>query len=436
MTQLKVYPPDRDGVRHGLDVVLAGSYDVPGLEFPAPPRILDLGAHVGSFSVWAASRWPGAKILAFEPHPDNASYCRQNTEHLGVEVRQAAVVGRDKPAQMVLHDGMNNTGQRSVYQLGEQKGGGVTVPTVPAHSLPEADILKADTEGCEMEILREYPHLSGVKVVMLEWHRQEDYKELLRWLPELGFDLVRDDARGQWVADRNLIFVRRSAAAVAQPSSAAPTPAPVAADGPVTFQCPRSSLDMIAGLYGEYNLHSLAALTTPRVVDVGGHVGGFAWYALKRWPDAHVTSFEPHPETCALLRNNVRGMPVEVHNCAVVHPRQAPTMRLYEGLSGRHECSLRDDVRWPHLSQKLDQWVDVATFDAAELPPADVLKVDTEGSEIEILSGYRHLKGVRVLLVEAHAVGGDFQGQVSEDRPIARAAGLRQLGGHVLRFQR
>jgi len=204
----------------------------------------------------------------------------------------------------------------------------------------------------------------------------------------------------------------------------------------VVFQCPRSSLDMIVDLYREYMLHTLPSYAKPTILDVGAHVGSFAFYALRRWPDGRVISFEPHPETFGMLRSNVDGLPVEVRNVAVVHPRRSETMRLFEGVSGRHECSLRDDVRWPHCSQKLNEWVDVSTVDAAELPPADVLKVDTEGSEVEILSGYKHLRGVRALLVEPHAVGGNYNGQKATITQIARHAGLFPVDGGLLRFVR
>lgn len=293
---LRVYPPDTGGVREGLQIVLRGSYDVPGLTFDLPPTILDLGAHVGSFSVWAASRFPGARIFAFEPHPTNASFCRQNTEGLGVEVNEFAVVGSGTPDAVVLHDGKNNTGQRSIHMLGEQRPGGVSVKTFFAKNLPPADILKADTEGCEMDILREYPHLAGVRVIMLEWHRQEDYREFLRWLPTLGFQLVRDDAKGRWQSDRNIIFVRKTnAVAAAVEAPVAPTSIENAPAAEGLFQCPRTSIDMIASLYGEYDLQPMPDLQKPFVLDVGGHVGGFAWYALKRWPTAQVLSSSPTP---------------------------------------------------------------------------------------------------------------------------------------------
>jgi FkbM family methyltransferase len=283
-----------------------------------------------------------------------------------------------------------------------------------------------DTEGCELENLRAYKHLKDVHVLMLEWHRQDDYRALLTWLPTYGFELVRDDAKGRWISDRNLIFVRR------QPRS---TVVPVEDESEVVFRCPRSSLDMIAELHG-YDLGTLPDLHAPVILDVGAHVGGFAWYALKRWPGARALCFEPHPTTLGMLRANTKGLPVDARHSAVVWPLKAPTVRLYEGVHGRHECSLRGDIVWgpdktdpkPHVSQKLDTWVDVPAVDASELPPCDVLKIDCEGGELEVLGGYKHLKGVKVLITEAHAVGGDVQGQAAAIRMAAESAGLRWIG--------
>ena len=72
-------------------------------------------------------------------------------------------------------------------------------------------------------------------------------------------------------------------------------------------------------------------------------------------------------------------------------------------------------------------WLDVPTIDAGRFGPCDVLKVDTEGSEVEILEGYRHLNDVKVLLVESHAVGGNQAGQIKRLKEIASAAGFSLL---------
>ncbi len=44
--------------------------------------ILDVGANVGSFAVWASLRWPGSRIGSYEPHPGTFDYLRRNTAGL------------------------------------------------------------------------------------------------------------------------------------------------------------------------------------------------------------------------------------------------------------------------------------------------------------------------------------------------------------------
>lgn len=56
-------------IRPFLEKVFSGEYDV-GIYLPPKTRIIDLGANFGSFALWAAHRWPGSEIQAFEPHPE------------------------------------------------------------------------------------------------------------------------------------------------------------------------------------------------------------------------------------------------------------------------------------------------------------------------------------------------------------------------------
>ena len=204
------------------------------------------------------------------------------------------------------------------------------------------------------------------------------------------------------------------------------------------FTVPRSALCVFPQVLEEYELHTLPDLAAPVVIDLGANVGAFSWFALMRWADAKVLAFEPHPVTAETLRKNLKGLPVEVQERAVVYPRTRETARLFEGKNANTECSLRDDVRWPHVSQDLEHSNEVQLFDAAELPPCAVLKVDTEGSEVEILTGYQHLDEVDVLLVEAHAVGGDLKGQMRQIAQLAAQAGLDAVDvrGTTIRFVR
>jgi FkbM family methyltransferase len=205
------------------------------------------------------------------------------------------------------------------------------------------------------------------------------------------------------------------------------------------FTVPRSSICVFPQVLQEYELHTLPDLGEhPVVIDLGANCGAFVWFSLQRWPGAKALAYEPHPGTFKLLKGNLEDLPVKVVQAAVVHPKTKNTARLFEGKNADTECSLRDDIRWPHVSQDLEHSVEVNLADAAELPPCDVLKVDTEGSEVEILTGYKHLCDVEVLLVEAHAVGGDLDGQVKQIVDLADAAGLHAVDvrGTTIRFVR
>ena len=90
--KLKVVPRELAFV---LDEVL--EYDVPGLEFPQPPLVIDLGANIGAFAAFARERWPGAHVVCFEPHPENQAVLVENAKAMGGEgklrVDRRAVMG-------------------------------------------------------------------------------------------------------------------------------------------------------------------------------------------------------------------------------------------------------------------------------------------------------------------------------------------------------
>jgi FkbM family methyltransferase len=212
------------------------------------------------------------------------------------------------------------------------------------------------------------------------------------------------------------------------------------------------SLVNLAAVAREYHLADLPdsnspwcsrrwGMLPPVVLDVGANVGHFARIALERWPGARVLCYEPNPDTFAQLAGS--GVAASFTCAAVTFPRRPGKQPLYLGVHEPGECSLRQDVVWapdatdprPHRCQR-DEWVMVDTIGADGLPPCDVLKVDTEGCEVEILQGYPYLESVSVLLVEAHPAGEDLGAQVRRIVRLARAAGLHRVSGPVLRFVR
>jgi FkbM family methyltransferase len=100
--------------------VLGGEYDVHGA-----PMILDIGANVGSFAAWALQRWPRAHVHCYEPLPDNFVFLKRNLgslEGTSVSLNNFAVGER-------LLLGLNNCGEASFYDVGEQSMEAVEVET-------------------------------------------------------------------------------------------------------------------------------------------------------------------------------------------------------------------------------------------------------------------------------------------------------------------
>lgn len=157
--------------------VLEGEYET-GVEL-VKPRVLDIGANLGAFSIWAARRWPGAGITAWEPHPDTFKLlCRNVTPWPITDCRMQAVSGRKGPREY-LYDGKHNCGEASLLQGPEQAETGRAVDNVHASKLPPCDVLKVDAEGVEVEIFTYYPLLSQCKLVLMEAHGRSQREELV-----------------------------------------------------------------------------------------------------------------------------------------------------------------------------------------------------------------------------------------------------------------
>ena len=173
--------------------IAAGEYDFPGLTPQRGQRVIDVGANVGIYSLWAAKR--GAKVVAYEPAPDTFACLVANTRRHGVEAIRAAVVGVEREAvPLYLHE------ERSTRHtlVGHEIGSGapltkhVMVPAAPiAEVLADGcDLLKIDCEGGEFGILAGAGDetLRRARRIVLEFHRTVgDPDVLLDRLAAAGF---------------------------------------------------------------------------------------------------------------------------------------------------------------------------------------------------------------------------------------------------------
>ncbi|TXI01565.1 MAG: FkbM family methyltransferase [Rhizobium sp.] len=127
--------------------------------------VVDAGGHVGSFGAAVLRRWPGAKVIAFEPSPENAKLYRINAP--GVELHQLAL--GLVPGRVSLTSEAGDTAFMTI------DGNDVEVAALSQflRPLPRVDLLKIDIEGDEDPVFADLCKTGQIRKVQRiagEWH--------------------------------------------------------------------------------------------------------------------------------------------------------------------------------------------------------------------------------------------------------------------------
>lgn len=147
--------------------------------------VLDIGANIGVSAVFFSALFPRARVIAFEPAPDNVDLLRKNTESVGrVEVVPVALGERDGTLEMFASEVPANFGGFSRSAAGSDIERKSAVPVRHAgRQLAElgiagADVIKIDVEGSEWEVLSSLGEdfLSRTKYVVGELHGHRDFE--------------------------------------------------------------------------------------------------------------------------------------------------------------------------------------------------------------------------------------------------------------------
>lgn len=184
-----------DQMQFPVEEVLGGEYEA-GF-FGEDLTILDIGANVGSFSIWANLRWPLSTIHAYEPHPGTFDILSRNTSSLGnVTTYNSAIYPTDQENLTFFarfagdgEAGLAEVMARTFAEIPSEQ----TFPVSVIHpaTLPPADIVKLDVEGAESEILR-HMDLSQCELMLLEYH-DDSNRVAIKGLLDENFVLVFED---------------------------------------------------------------------------------------------------------------------------------------------------------------------------------------------------------------------------------------------------
>jgi FkbM family methyltransferase len=141
----------------------------------------------------------------------------------------------------------------------------------------------------------------------------------------------------------------------------------------------------------------------PRIIDAGAHIGLTTLYLHSLYPRGTFICIEPNPNNLPLLKRNLEANGVEnvtiipkalvgktPHKELFVHPNWGVFSSFHSGGWTGKEAGTTVPVETMQLSELLKE-------------PADILKIDIEGVEMEVLEGAEPLlSNVGHLILEFH----------------------------------
>ncbi len=192
-------PENHSILRGARRVFLKKAYTPPGFEIGEDDVVVDIGANIGIFTVFAALKTRNS-VYAFEPFSGNVEFLNKNIQNNGlnnVEANTAAVC--DKIGTQKLIVAKNSTAHLLANcESGNNSTTLIETPTLTLQhimdkrNLERIDFLKLDCEGAEGHILQSTPesYLKRINRIVMEFHDKVSplkHYEMEELLQKIGF---------------------------------------------------------------------------------------------------------------------------------------------------------------------------------------------------------------------------------------------------------
>jgi len=181
-----------------LEVFFEKTYAPKGFEIKEGDVVIDIGAHIGVFSLFA-SLYTKNKIFSFEPLPENFKLLNENiklNKKNNIKTFNLAVCG-DEKSRYIFYD-ESNTGGHSLFKKGSRK---IKIKCIKLENIfkklkiERCNFLKIDCEGCEYEILTKADKEVFKKIdkIVMETHGifPNETEKLTEILRSNGFSIKR-----------------------------------------------------------------------------------------------------------------------------------------------------------------------------------------------------------------------------------------------------
>ena len=167
------------------NVWMVNEYDVEDFEINVNDTIIDIGAHVGLFSLLVSQLCKTGKILSFEPARENFDLFVSNLKlnHVKNILPFNMVVSKNSGRSNLF---LNN--DQSAHSIFSKSSESVNVESISLQKIFEDNkissckLLKLDCEGAEYEIIDSLPleYLGRIQNLVIEYHSADTKPELVK----------------------------------------------------------------------------------------------------------------------------------------------------------------------------------------------------------------------------------------------------------------
>lgn len=146
----KEYPTDDIVIR---EIWEEDVYEVSPPRFNKGGVVVDVGANIGSFSIYAASH--GAKVFAVEPEPNNLNALRKNIElnRMSNLIKVIPLALGDCAKEVTITDDGGGSTTKNLGAVGTKVSQITLDKMFEDESIEAVSVLKIDVEGSEVEII-------------------------------------------------------------------------------------------------------------------------------------------------------------------------------------------------------------------------------------------------------------------------------------------
>ena len=180
------------------NVWMINEYDIEDFEINVNDTVIDIGAHIGLFTLLVSQRCKTGKILSFEPVRENFDLLVSNLKLNHIEnvlpFNMAVSKNLDK-LNLFLND------DQSAHSIFPKSSESISVESTSLQKIFEENkissckLLKLDCEGAEYEIIDSLPseYLNKIQNIVMEYHsadtKPELVKKLIQKIKNAGFKI-------------------------------------------------------------------------------------------------------------------------------------------------------------------------------------------------------------------------------------------------------